>query len=133
MFFTFKSLFNLYFIACINKLTLCNSIKYRSFNLWIAIGEKFAWDTQSRSNGYVRHKHKRVIVYIYYVTLLRGVSLDFNTDEKTSIYKRFPTWNPLFENCNTRNRVGIKPPLRSKFFSSRVNYLSNLERYVKYQ
>lgn len=54
--------------------------------MWIAIGEKFAWDTQSRSNGYVRHKHKRVIVYIYYVTLLRGVSLNFNTDEKKQAY-----------------------------------------------
>lgn len=54
--------------------------------MWIAIGEKFAWDMQSRSNGYVRHKHKRVIVYIYYVTLLRGVSLDFNTDEKKQAY-----------------------------------------------
>ena len=63
------NLYDFYFTACIVKFALCDNIKYRtSFNLWIAIGEKFAWDTQSRSN--VATYVTGVRVYIYYVTLL---------------------------------------------------------------
>lgn len=75
------NLYDFYFTACIVKFALCDNIKYRtSFNLWIAIGEKFAWDTQSRSNvALVRHRRKSIYLLCDPITRM---CLDFNIDEK---------------------------------------------------
>lgn len=123
------NLYDFYFTACIVKFALCDNIKYRtSFNLWIAIGEKFAWDTQSRSN--VATYVTGVRVYIYYVTLLHECVSRFRW--KKQIYT-LQKYFQLLSNLWIREIIAKEDTWKNQTpfdlnSSSSINYFLDVER-----
>lgn len=126
------NLYDFYFTACIVKFALCDNIKYRtSFNLWIAIGEKFAWDTQSRSN--VATYVTGVRVYIYYVTLLHECVSRFRW--KKQIYT-LQKYFQLLSNLWIREIIAKENTWKNQTpfdlnSSSSINYFLDVERIEK--
>lgn len=126
------NLYDFYFTACIVKFALCDNIKYRtSFNLWIAIGEKFAWDTQSRSN--VATYVTGVRVYIYYVTLLHECVSRFRW--KKQIYT-LQKYFQLLSNLWIREIIAKEDTWKNQTpfdlnSSSSINYFLDVERIEK--